>query len=142
MSKTVVDRYKEEITAHANEIAEIHDRVRRNFRLRNISCEAHRAWRDAAAELRTRYDGLAFPGGAGTATKRVRAGKPDAMEAAVCFLELRPYFFRSGYMFKDILRVCRHAPLSEEQQVRLSNVEQRYRLWQKQKRQQTIQLDS
>ena len=27
----------------------------------------------------------------------------NTVEAAICFLECRPYFFRSGYMFKDIL---------------------------------------
>jgi hypothetical protein len=40
------------------------------------------------------------------------------MEAALCFLEVRPYFFRSGYMFKDILRKSRWAPLSPEQAAR------------------------
>jgi hypothetical protein len=44
------------------------------------------------------------------------------MEAAVCFLEVRPYFFRSGYMFKDILRKCKRAPLSREQSARLEAV--------------------
>ena len=42
-----------------------------------------------------------------------------AMKVAICFLECRPYFFKSGYMFKDILRKVKKAPLSDEQTLRL-----------------------
>jgi hypothetical protein len=51
------------------------------------------------------------------------------MEAAICFLECRPYFFRSGYMFKDILRRCRRAPLLPQQAVRLKVVEGKLAEW-------------
>ncbi len=57
------------------------------------------------------------------------------MEAAVCYLELRPFFFRSGYMFKDLLRACRHAPLSKEQTNRFNEVDRRYRVWREQRQQ-------
>jgi len=44
---------------------------------------------------------LGYQGGG--ASRRILYGDPEAMEAAICFLEVRPYFFRSGYMYKDIL---------------------------------------
>ena len=44
------------------------------------------------------------------------------MEAAICFLECRPYYFRSGYMFKDILRKAKKAPFSTDQKIRLQVV--------------------
>lgn len=49
-----------------------------------------------------------------------------AMEYAICFLEVRPYFLRSGYMFKDLIRKLKHAPLNEKQQERYSAVKQKY----------------
>ena len=51
------------------------------------------------------------------------------MEAGICFLELRPYFFRSGYMFKDILRKCKQAPLSKSQAARLATVVEKFAAW-------------
>ena len=72
---------------------------------------------------------LAFPGGYKGALARIGSGDPEAMEAAICFLELRPYFFRSGYMFKDILRKCRNAPLSAEQALRLARYEEKLAEW-------------
>ncbi len=51
------------------------------------------------------------------------------MEAAICFLELRPYFFHSGFMFKDILRACRKAPLSEDQSMRFALILRNVEAW-------------
>ena len=130
----ITERCRQEIRRSAEQIAEIQSRLDRNFQLRDISGDARRAWLEAAEELRARYNNLAFPGGADTAVQRVRQGEPYAMESAVCFLELRPYFLRSGYMFKDFLRACRKAPLTEEQRIRFDEVERRYWLWRDKKR--------
>jgi len=54
------------------------------------------------------------------------AGDPEAMEAAICFLETRPYFFRSGYMFKTLFRKAKRAPLNKDQQERFEAVKKRY----------------
>jgi hypothetical protein len=72
---------------------------------------------------------LAFPGGYEGALDRIVSGDPETMEAAICFLECRPYFFRSGYMFKDILRKCKRAPLSPEQTSRLQTIEGKLAEW-------------
>ena len=55
------------------------------------------------------------------------------MEAAVCFLEVRPYFFRSGYMWKDIFRRCRRAPLPLDLATRFKAIEERFVAWREQK---------
>jgi hypothetical protein len=84
--------------------------------------------------LHSRYAGLAFPGGyEGNFLEQILNGDPQAMETAICFLEVRPYFFRSGYMFKDILRKCRQAPLSSAQAARLKTVEKRLLEWKERK---------
>lgn len=64
---------------------------------------------------------------------RISYGDEEAMEAAICFLEIRPYFFRSGYMFKDILRKCRRARLSSDQAARLKTIEKRLWEWRERK---------
>jgi hypothetical protein len=99
-----------------------------------------KAWREvpvngfaalrAYHEFVASWNVLAFPGGyKNGALARIGAGDPEAMETALCFLELRPYFFRSGYMFKDILRKCRNAPLSAEQAKRLAVYEEKLADW-------------
>lgn len=75
-------------------------------------------WVAACEEFHASYDALAFPGGAGTARARLRAGENDAIEFALDFLEIRPRFFRSGYMYKDFMRVLRNCPLTAEQRQR------------------------
>jgi hypothetical protein len=114
---------KEIIVSNAEEISRLHSAVHRTHDHRNDSKEAQQEWTRAAAEIRSRYEGLAFPGGYEGALQRIIEGDGFAMEAALCFLELRPFFFRSGYMFKDILRKCRKAPLSTSQSNRLQEVE-------------------
>jgi hypothetical protein len=114
------------------EIVRLHTRVHDTARSRGESAERHAEWELACAEFHARYDALAFPGGYKGALDRIVAGDPDAMEAAVCFLECRPYFFRSGYMFKTILRRCRRAPLPEDLAIRLRTVADKLAAWRQQ----------
>jgi hypothetical protein len=101
---------------------------------RSKSSEKMQEWKQACAEFHSRYAGLAFPGGyQGNVFDRILSGDPQAMETAVCFLEVRPYFFRSGYMFKDILRKCRRAPLTAEQAARLKVIEEKLEQWRQRK---------
>jgi len=51
----------------------------------------------------------------------------------MCFLELRPYFFRSGYMYKELLRKIKRAPLSPDQERRLRLVLERQAAWRAQR---------
>lgn len=56
----------------------------------------------------------------------LKQGNEYALEYAVCFIEIRPYFFRSGYMYKDLLRRLNKAPLSESQRERYLVVKTKY----------------
>lgn len=51
------------------------------------------------------------------------------MEAAICFLEVRPYFYHSGYMFNSLLRKAKRAPLDPEQLERLGRVLDKLAQW-------------
>jgi hypothetical protein len=126
-------RIKERILENAAEIVRLHSRIREALPGRGKSPEKTREWERACMDFHSRYDKLAFPGGYAGALERISSGEPNAMESAICFLECRPYFFRSGYMFKDLLRRCRRAPLSSEQAARLKNIEQRLAEWRRRK---------
>ena len=124
---------KERIRENAAEIVRLHSRIHETWAQRSMSSEKKREWEQACAEFHARYEELAFPGGYRGALDRVSSGDPEAMEAAICFLEYRPYFFRSGYMFKDIVRRCRRAPLLPEQAARLKVIEQKPVKWRERK---------
>jgi hypothetical protein len=127
------DRLRQKILKDAAEIVRLHSRIRETVARRGQSLQKRREWEQACVEFHTRYGGLAFPGGYGGALQRISSGDLETIEAAICFLECRPYFFRSGYMFKDILRRCRRAPLSSEQAARLKAIEAKLADWKQRK---------
>jgi hypothetical protein len=116
------------------EIVRLNSRIKETYAQRSKSSDKMQEWKQACAEFHSRYAGLAFPGGYnGDVLDLILSGDPQAMETAICFLEVRPYFFRSGYMFKDILRKCRRAPLSRNQAERLRAIEKRLLEWRERK---------
>jgi len=123
------EELKREISVAAAEIRRLHARIHETVRYRDASKLKRNEWSDACAKFHARYDMLAFPDGYDGAVERIVAGDPKAMEAAICFLELRPYFFRSGYMFSQILRKVKRAPLSPQQADRLRLVIERQTEW-------------
>lgn len=117
---------KELILRNAEEINRLKARIDETLKTRNKDDKRRKEWEKACEEFHSNYDRLVFPGGLGGAYERILVGDPEAMEAAICFLECRPYFFRSGYMFKDILRKAKKAPLTEAQKERLTAAQKNY----------------
>lgn len=128
------DRIKALIEKNAAEVANLHRRIHETFALRDVSPEKREEWKRACEVFHRRYDQLSFPGGYEGVMDRLVAGDSETMEAAICFLELRPYFFRSGYMFDALLRKAKRAPLSVEQRARLQFVVDEVRAWRAAKR--------
>jgi hypothetical protein len=127
---TRIEIYKR-INENAAEINRLHRRVQETFNRRGESKEANRDWLRACEEMRSKYGALCVPGGLHEDFySRILAGDPQAVEVALCFLEVRPYFTRSGYMWKDILRRCKRAPLSGEQAERRDFIVARHAQWQ------------
>jgi hypothetical protein len=116
------------------EIVRLHRRVHELVGERDKSQEARQAWSDACAEFRRRYDELAFPGGVDSAIRRMRSGNQVAIGYALDFIELRPYFFRSGYMYNHFLRVLRNCDLTPQQRDRYGSVHARYLEYRRQRR--------
>lgn len=128
MSLTV-DRIKQQMLANAREITRLNTRIHETFANRDKSQQSQAEWKNACTEFHGSYGELAFPGGYDGAIERILLGEAAALEAALCFLECRPYFFRSGYMYKEILLKTKRAPLNEEQAERLKVVLQRQADW-------------
>jgi len=110
--------------SNAKEIERLRARIDEAVTVRDKGPKEKATWEAACWEFHARYDALAFPGGYTDALDRIVSGDAAAIEAALCFLELRPRFFRSGYMYKDILRKTMRAQLSESQASRLLQVRQ------------------
>lgn len=126
---------KELIARNVEEVRRLHARIHETYRQHEKSSEQKERWQRACEEFHARYDKLAFPGGYTTANSRILAGDSEAIEAALCFIELRPYFFRSGYMFKALLPKLKRAPLSESEAKRLQAVLSAYAAWREAKHQ-------
>lgn len=121
-----VGYYTEEILRNARRVNELKARIDETVKFRDKNEHKRKEWQNACYDFHKEYNSLAFPGGYEGALERLLDGDPKTMEAAICFLEARPYFFRSGYMFKDLLRKAKKAPLSEDQRKRFNEVYDAY----------------
>lgn len=124
---------KRQILANGREIERLRARIDETFRTRDASRAARDAWTVACKEFHSRYNELAFPGGYEGAEGRILAGDPYTVEAALCFLELRPYFFRSGYMYQSLLRKMKRAAVTKQQSERMEVVLSRVEEWKRRK---------
>lgn len=100
-------------------------RVRLYEKLRERgTAEGRKAWETACAGFRARYDSLAFPGGYESGLSRIQQGDANAVEAALVFLELRPYVFRAQYIRTKLTRLLKHALLTRDQAKRFTHAQQ------------------
>lgn len=117
-----MNRYEKEISKNAEKINKLHARIHETFKVRDKNQKNYQEWEKACEEFHSQYNHLAFPGGFVGAYDRILNGDKESIEAALCFIESRPYFFRSGYMFKDMLRKLKKAPLKNKERHRLDSV--------------------
>ncbi len=118
------------ILENAAELNRLHRRIHETVKRRDDSEELRQEWLQACDEFHDRYAELWIPGGSDPHFyDRILAGDPAAVEAALCFLEVRPYFFRSGYHWKTLLQKCKRAPMSGEQAERFAKLLEKYSEW-------------
>lgn len=103
------------IQENAKRITGLHDRIDETFKRRDTSPEARKEWSRACDEFHSQYDTLAFPGGYNAGLQKIQSGDANAIENALAFLEVRPYFFRSQYMKTKLTRLLKHAQMSARQ---------------------------
>lgn len=110
------------IQENARRITALHDRIGETVQRRDSSPEARAEWSKACNAFHSQYDALAFPGGYSAALKKIQAGDGRAIEDALVFLEVRPWFFRSQYIRTKLTRLLKHAQLSTQQVERFQAV--------------------
>jgi hypothetical protein len=103
------------IQENARRVTELHDRIHETVKRRDSGPEARAEWSRACDEFHTQYDALAFPGGYAAGLEKIQAGDSLAIEDALAFLEVRPYFFRSQYIRTKLTRLLKHAQLTARQ---------------------------
>lgn len=124
------DKLREQMIENAAEINRLHRRIHETYSVRSDGIDAHEEWSRACREFHERYSYLCMPGGWDSGfMDRLKAGEFHTVEAALCFLEVRPYFFRSGYIWKDLLRKCKRVPMNEEQASRFIALLERHSEW-------------
>ena len=126
--------FKSQIQQNARVIAKLHQRIHETFAYRDDNDQSRSLWKDACSEFHNKYNELAFLGGTSGIRERLRAGDEEAIEYALDFIEVRPYFFRSGYMYKDFLRVLKNCSLSDGQRERYDRVRSQYDEYRDQRR--------
>jgi hypothetical protein len=123
------DSIKRQIEANAEEIRRLHAIIHSTFFTKTKSPAHLKEWQEACSEFHAKFYTLSFPGGYERARERITAGDPPTIEAALCFVECRPYFFRSGYMFEAFMRKLKHANFSKAQSERFQYALSRLKAW-------------
>ncbi|MBA3954976.1 hypothetical protein H0X48_06680 [Candidatus Dependentiae bacterium] len=79
-------------------------------------------WQQATEQLQSLYDQLAFPGGLEHGLQLLKAQDPNTTQIAIDYLEVNPYFFRSGYIKEKIIRLLKKINVSEQQKKQLQEI--------------------
>jgi len=85
------------IEENARRLRELRARFESACRLRHNSEAAAKEHSRALHELNENYDALAFPGGLRSGLRRIEAGDLHAVETAIRYLEIRPFYYRAQY---------------------------------------------
>ena len=110
------------IRANADEINRLSQVIRDTAGTRWRGPEERERHAAACAEFRQNYERLAFPGGYANALNRLAEHDPNTLDIALTFLEVRPYFFRSGYMWKTLLKRAQRVAMGTKQHARLQKI--------------------
>ena len=88
--------------------------------------DAHEKWSQACDEFHKKYPHLAYWQGIEDYKKELKSRNSDAIEYYLCFLETRPFFFRSGFMFNNLMKIFNNIELSENHKKRYDLVREKY----------------
>ena len=117
------------IERHSATLRHLHEEVREAAQRRSESAEAQQRWQQACNEWHQRYDELSFPGGIREGLKKVEAGDLDAIEIAIMYLELRPFFFGAQYQRVAYTKRLKRLSLPPELKARFDAAMERLRAW-------------
>ena len=128
------------IETNAALLRKLHETIHETFRHRTEGPEAHAAWERACREFHDRWDELAFPGGLRAGLRRIEAGDMQAIETAIRYLELRPFYFRAQYTRDLFMRLIKRQTLPFKLQKRFDATRERLKNWRRTRRERSDQL--
>lgn len=114
-----------QILANADEIVRLYKRIDETVRYRSRSSKDRDEWSNACGEFHRRFPELLFPGGEERWAAFLRRD-PDEVDSAIAFLEVDPWFFRSGYLKQIMWDRLKGTYLKPDQMKRLEKVAERY----------------
>lgn len=116
------------------QIIRLHHLIGSTVAKREDNKESYESWKNTCTNFHQNYNALVFDSdnfegedGLIKLLTHDSANGEYAREFAICFIEIRPYYFRSGYLYKRLLRKLKHAPLTPEQLARYSKIKKAYR---------------
>jgi hypothetical protein len=109
---------RELVARRAEEIAVSHRLVNETVVHRSESAEGRQAWSEAAARHKLAVKTVESPDWIALIQK-IKRSDPMAVEAAIVYLEVDPWCFRSGYFKERILRELSRAHLDEPDKRRI-----------------------
>jgi hypothetical protein len=115
------DPVRAKIVADSVELDRLNQAIRDTYARRGLSRHEHEEWSKACAKFHAEYANLSYPGG----DERLEAflrGDAAEIETAILFLDVDPYFFRSGYLKQIIWDRLKGFELSTSQRTQLELV--------------------
>ena len=131
------DRIKQLMSDNAAVLRQLQNRIHETLDKRHHGPVQLKAWSDACSEFHGRYDELAMPGGYRAVLEGLGRSDPGAIDIALCFVELRPYFFRSGYTL--LMRRLKKCAKTQEQADRDARVVESAAVWCEQRKRAALQ---
>lgn len=107
------------IKQNSQEIIKLIENIDLTFRNKDKNEEGFNNWSNACKIYHENYNILAFPGGLDESFKKLKCSDFSTIEIAIDFLEVNPYFFRSGYIKEEILSILKNIDLNQKQIARL-----------------------
>ena len=120
---------KQLIDQNAERLRQLKSAVDEAARHRSAGVSARLAWEAACEEYHRRYDELAFPGGLQKGLQLIEAGDSLAVETALLYLELRPFFFGAQYQRIAFTKRLKRLSLAQSFRTRLEAVVIRLHEW-------------
>ncbi|MCM8541421.1 MAG: hypothetical protein NE328_14230 [Lentisphaeraceae bacterium] len=120
---------KQTIKENGQEICRLHKLVHSTFARKNESEQQKLEWVNACEDFRKSYPKLCYWNGIEDYRNELRSGNIEAIEYYISFIEIRPYFFWSGHIYKDLMRVFKNLELTKEHKARFEVVKKNYEIY-------------
>ncbi len=112
---------KDRINREANKIRELYEKVRSTYAHRDTDGLAYLEWQKVCEKFHC-YRSSIDEYFERDALARLAEGSPSHVEFAITFLELDPWFFRSGYIKEDFIHRLKRVDLDDMQRKRVLRI--------------------